>query len=146
MSKKRHPDIRKYCPNCRKLLERKRFSGRIEDYSAYKKRKFCDQACYDEYRAKHSDDPPPTTMKDVEEAAEIENLTPLEFMLREMNRPTNSLSYRKEMAALAAPYVHAKLDSVKQGKKDERQARAAEVAKGGRFAQNAPPGKVVPIK
>jgi hypothetical protein len=148
--KKRHPDIEKYCLNCGRLIERKRYGSRIEDFHVYKNRKFCGQDCYAQYRSKHKGDDQSMRLtarieQDIAKAAKQENLTPLEFMLREMNRTTNSLSYRKEMAALACPYVHAKLDSVKATRKEERAAAAAEVAKGNKFAPTAPP-KIVPIR
>lgn len=34
-----------HCANCGNLLERKRFNSRLEDLTAFKKRKFCDQVC-----------------------------------------------------------------------------------------------------
>ncbi len=35
----------RHCEACGKLLERKRFSGRLEDFSRFVKRKYCDQTC-----------------------------------------------------------------------------------------------------
>ncbi len=34
-----------HCQNCQKVLERKRFNGRLEDLTVFKKRKFCNQVC-----------------------------------------------------------------------------------------------------
>ncbi len=35
----------KHCSFCDKLLSRKRFNGRLEDLSAFRKRKYCDALC-----------------------------------------------------------------------------------------------------
>ena len=77
----------------------------------------------------------------MKEAELIEDLTPLDFLIREMNRPSNSLSYRKECAVQAAPYVHPKLDAKSTGKtkKEEQKEAAGNVAASGRFAPTAPP-------
>lgn len=34
-----------YCQYCGKKLERKRFNGRLEDFSVFKKRKYCNRMC-----------------------------------------------------------------------------------------------------
>lgn len=36
---------KKYCEFCGKKLERKRFSGRLEDLKVFKNRKYCDKEC-----------------------------------------------------------------------------------------------------
>ena len=36
----------KYCAYCRKQLERKRFNGRLEDFSSFLRRKYCDKVCW----------------------------------------------------------------------------------------------------
>lgn len=41
----RKPTPERACAVCGKALERKRFSGRLEDPTAFMKRRFCDQAC-----------------------------------------------------------------------------------------------------
>jgi hypothetical protein len=50
--KKRHPDVEKFCnnPDCRKPIERKYFGERIEDYTVYLNRKYCDKNCYHHVR------------------------------------------------------------------------------------------------
>lgn len=66
-----------------------------------------------------------------------ENLTPLEYMLRVMNDPSEDKARRDRMAQAAAPYVHAKPGEAAKGKKEERQEKAERAA--GRFAAPAPP-------
>ena len=51
-------------------------------------------------------------------------LTPLEYMLAVMNDPTADNERRDRMAIAAAPYVHARADAEKKGKKEQRQANA----------------------
>jgi len=151
---KKNPDIEKFCKNCGGKIERKYSNGRIEDYARYLAREHCKQSCYLEMRKKEASLPPEPVMTKAEMAAKfnkdfaaaeaLEELTPLEFMLREMNRPSNSLSYRKEMAALAAPYMHPKLDAKSnKTKKEERVENATRVAAGSKFAPVAPPNKVI---
>jgi len=43
MPRKQEPEIR--CQACQARLVRKRFNGRLEDLSAFRRRKFCDRAC-----------------------------------------------------------------------------------------------------
>lgn len=38
-------NIEKYCKYCNKKLERKRFNGRLEDFTVFKKRKYCNREC-----------------------------------------------------------------------------------------------------
>jgi len=48
----------KYCEYCGKKLERKRYSGRIEDFNVFAKRKYCDRECMKQAlseRRKHYD-------------------------------------------------------------------------------------------
>ena len=146
----KNPDIEKFCKNCGGKIERKYINGRIEDYTKYKAREYCSRLCYLTMRKKEAVKPlPPEPTKEelakqILEACELENLQPLEFMLREMNRPTNSLSYRKEMAALAAPYCHPKLDAKSsKTKKEEQTAAAGRVAAGSKFAPVPAPSKIV---
>lgn len=61
---------------------------------------------------------------------------PLEYLLAVMNNPEIDEPLRVRAAIAAAQYCHAKRDD--GGKKEERQANAAEVAKG-RLAPAAPP-------
>jgi hypothetical protein len=79
---------------------------------------------------------------DIVASAVKENLTPLEFMLREMNDTSLPWADRARMAATAAPFVHARAGEGK-GKKGE-QAEAAKNA-AGRFSQTSAP-KIVQIK
>src|SRR5262245_51908907 len=59
---------------------------------------------------------------------QLSGLMPLEYMLAVMRDPTASQQRRDRMAALAAPYCHAKLSDLQpKGKKEER-AEAAELA------------------
>lgn len=53
-SKKRNPDVEKLCnnPSCRKPIERKHFGERIEDYTVYLNRKYCNATCYNQFRQK----------------------------------------------------------------------------------------------
>lgn len=37
--------LEKYCQYCGKKIERKRYSGILEDYTVFKKRKYCDREC-----------------------------------------------------------------------------------------------------
>ena len=60
--------------------------------------------------------------------ADLKGLMPLDYMLAVMRDPTATQTRRDRMAALAAPYCHARLsDSQPKGKKDQR-AEAAEQA------------------
>jgi len=68
------------------------------------------------------------------------NETPLEFMLRVMNDPKQSVTVRSRMAITAAQYVHTKTGD--GGKKDAKQA-AADRAGFGKFAPAAPPKLIV---
>lgn len=38
-------DYKHYCKYCGKLLERKRFNNRLEDFSTFKRRKYCNRLC-----------------------------------------------------------------------------------------------------
>lgn len=37
--------IEKYCQYCHKVLERKRYNGVLEDFTIFKKRKYCNREC-----------------------------------------------------------------------------------------------------
>jgi hypothetical protein len=45
MGRKRHPDPVKNCKMCGKMLERKRYGGKLESMLAFKKRPYCDRSC-----------------------------------------------------------------------------------------------------
>lgn len=79
---------------------------------------------------------PPSTSKlspDILDAAALENLTPLEYMLRVMNNPKEDANMRARMAVSAAPYLHPRKGEAGVGKKDE-QAEKAKSAGQGKFA------------
>lgn len=67
--------------------------------------------------------------------------TPLEFMLRVMNDPTEKPATRARMAVAAAQYIHTKTGD--GGKKDAKQSAAEEVVAKGKFSPAAPPRLVV---
>ena len=146
----KHPDIEKFCKNCGGKIERKYSNDRIEDYTRYLAREHCCHACYLAMRKKKAALPPPSEptkaeitagiTEGMEKARVLENLTPLDYLLREMNAKDNSKAYRKECAALAAPYCHPKLDGKSnKTKKEERADAAGRVVGGNKFAPTAPP-------
>lgn len=75
------------------------------------------------------------------EGKPVEELLPLEFMLKLMNDPGEDKEMRARMAQAAAPYCHARIAEGK-GKKDEKTDRAKK-AGAGKFAAGAPPLKLV---
>ena len=148
--KERKPDIEKFCQNCGKQIERKKFNGRIEDYSIYKRRKYCNHGCYTTMKKKTVKVSPPSgptkaeitarIAEDLANAAIMENRTPLEYLLHQMNNPGNPPAFRKECAIQAAPYCHPKLDGKSnKTKKEERADAAGRVVGGNKFAPTAPP-------
>lgn len=48
--------LEKYCLYCGKPLCRKRYNGRLEDFTVFTKRKFCDSDCMAKYRLTNTDD------------------------------------------------------------------------------------------
>lgn len=74
---------------------------------------------------------------DISAAAHGESLSPLEYMLRVMNSWDAEDARRDRMAVAAAPFVHARADDAKGGKKEQKAEAAKEVA--GRFSRSAPP-------
>ena len=66
--------------------------------------------------------------------------SPLAYMLNVMNDPCADDDRRDRMAVNAAPYIHSKRGEM--GKKDTQSA-AAKKAGSGRFAQGAPPLKLI---
>jgi hypothetical protein len=72
------------------------------------------------------------------EGKPIEELLPLEFMLKLMNDASNDLEMRARMAQAAAPYCHARKGDGVGGKKEE-QAGKAKQAGAGKFAPGRPP-------
>ena len=88
---------------------------------------------------------PPSTSKlssDILDAAALENLTPLEYMLRVMNNPKEDPNMRARMAVSAAPYLHPRKGEAGTGKKDEQADKAKEAGQG-RFAQSKVPLSLV---
>lgn len=69
-------------------------------------------------------------------------ITPLEYMLRVLNDPSESKDKKEKMAALAAPFCHPRAGE--KGKKQEK-ADAAQQAGKGRFGAMSGP-KVVNLK
>lgn len=65
-------------------------------------------------------------------------LTPLEYMLRVMNDPSEDGQRRDKMAIAAAPYVHGKAAEAAPGKKEQKQEAAEKVA-AGKFAPRGGP-------
>ena len=67
------------------------------------------------------------------------DITPLGYMLCAMRDPTASTARRDRMAALAAPFCHARATDAALGKKAERQEQADEASSSGRFAVRPSP-------
>ena len=137
------------CSHCGEVLvKRKREAKQL-----FEKRKYCNREHYFAHRNSMAEQ---STMTEYEAGTEVavdlrsaslfESLTPLEFMLREMNYTLNDSNYRKEMAKLAAPFCHAKKGATNshkagEGKKATAAKEASKVA--GRFASTPPPLSVV---
>lgn len=71
----------------------------------------------------------------------VEELLPLDFMLRLMNNPSTDMEMKARMAIAAAPFCHPRAGEGK-GKKDEKEEKA-KAAGSGRFAPGSAPLKVV---
>ena len=81
------------------------------------------------------------TVADINVAAALENLTPLEYMLKVMRDPNEDEDRRARMAIAAAPFCHARKG---EGSGKEDKADRARTAGAGRFAASKPPNlKVV---
>lgn len=93
------------------------------------------------YKEKIKDIDRVPSKKEVEAHAVLENLTPLEYMLKIMNNPIEDPERRDKMANWAAKYVHP-VGSDKKGKKEEQEDRAKKAAKG-RFSAGKPPLSLV---
>lgn len=75
---------------------------------------------------------------DIQAEAVAENMTPLAYMLKVMNDPSETDKARKDrMAVSAAPYMHPRKGEG-AGKKEEKSSRA-KTAGEGRFKASAPP-------
>ena len=72
-------------------------------------------------------------------AALTADITPLQYMLGVVRDPTASTSRRDRMAALAAPFCHARATDAALGKKAQRQEHADEASSSGRFAVRPSP-------
>ena len=83
---------------------------------------------------------PVLSPEDAKQAA-LEKLTPLEYLLREMNDATVDKNRRDKLAGMAAPFVHPRAGEGK-GKKEEKESRA-KAAAGGRFSASPAPLKVI---
>jgi hypothetical protein len=75
------------------------------------------------------------------EGKPIEELLPLEFMLKIMNDPKENKELRSRMAIAAAPFCHARIADGK-GKKQEKDEKARDAGKG-KFAPGRPPISLV---
>ena len=75
------------------------------------------------------------------EGKPIEELLPLDYMLKIMNDPSEDKDMRARMAQAAAPYCHARKGEG-QGKKDEKDDRAKKAASG-KYAPAPAPLKLV---
>lgn len=71
------------------------------------------------------------------------NMAPLDYMLSVMNDSAADEARRDKMAIAAAPYVHAKAEDAKAGKKAERQANADSASSAGKYAVRTAPTLVV---
>jgi|WetSurMetagenome_2_1015567.scaffolds.fasta_scaffold641865_1 hypothetical protein len=71
------------------------------------------------------------------------HILPLDHMLRVLNDPNAPPDRKDRMAALAAPFCHARMD-VKGGKKAEKDEKARQAGTGRFAAANAP--KIVQMK
>jgi hypothetical protein len=71
------------------------------------------------------------------------HILPLDHMLRVLNDPNSTQDRKDRMAALAAPFCHARMD-VKGGKKAEKDEKAKQAGTGRFSAANAP--KIVQMK
>lgn len=72
--------------------------------------------------------------------APSENLTPLEYMLRTMNDPSETAARRAWAAQSAAPYCHSRKG---EGNKKEERGDKAKAAGTGKFAASPPPLRVI---
>ena len=75
------------------------------------------------------------------EGKPVEELLPLDFMLKLMNDPGEDKEMRARMAQAAAPYCHARKGET-MGKKDEKADRAKSAGKG-KFQAGRPPISLV---
>lgn len=62
--------------------------------------------------------------------AELEDILPLDLMLRYMRDPREDKEFRVRLATAAAPYIHARKGEAGTGKKDQKADMAKEVASG----------------
>ena len=73
----------------------------------------------------------------IETAAALEDMTPLDYMLKIMRDPNQDDNRRDKMAGLAAPFVHARKGEG-AGKKETQAERALKAGKGRFGAGRAP--------
>ena len=74
------------------------------------------------------------------EGKPIEELLPLDYMLKVMNDPKEDKNRRDRMAQACAPYIHPRAGE--SGKKEEKESKA-KTAGAGKFAPSQAPLKVV---
>jgi len=77
---------------------------------------------------------------DIPVAAAMENMTPLDYMLKIMRDPNEDQDRRCRMAIAAAPFCHARKG---EGSGKEDRAKRARTAGTGKFASGKPPLKMV---
>jgi len=80
------------------------------------------------------------TVADINVAAALENLTPLEYMLKVMRDPNEDEDRRARMAIAAAPFCHSRRG---EGTGKEDRAERALRAGSGKFSPSKPPIKLV---
>lgn len=86
------------------------------------------------------------TKVEVRREANKAKMTPLEYMLSVMNDVEAEDGRRDRMAVAAAPFVHARADEGKLGKKAERLGRAEQASSAGKFAVRSAPKLVIDNK
>lgn len=79
--------------------------------------------------------------QDIKDDAAAAKMTPLDYMLKVMNDPTEDKDIRARMAVAAAPYMHPRKGEG-AGKKQDREAKA-KAAGAGKFRAGRPPLQVV---
>ncbi|PKN20901.1 MAG: hypothetical protein CVU71_03730 [Deltaproteobacteria bacterium HGW-Deltaproteobacteria-6] len=83
----------------------------------------------------------PEVPQDIQDEAALQNMTPLDYMLKVMRDTNADTTRRDRMAQAAAPFVHPRIAEGK-GKKGEKENKARQ-AGAGKFSPGAPPLKLV---
>jgi hypothetical protein len=116
----------KNCQCCGKPLQRKYYGLRLEDITAFKKRRFCSMSCANTHKPQSveakrkavkdqpaSKNPPPLPDK---------KIMPLEYLLRIMNDRNEKPSRRDRAAIAALPYCHGKLAPVRKAEDNAKKS------------------------